>query len=101
MPKTWAHVIAGAPPALPPKINHTAARRERSNAEYLARSLAVEQRQPGCHPFIASCRRAGIIPGLREVARWRRGEGAALEAAWERWPRGKFLPRRQPAGESN
>jgi hypothetical protein len=42
--------------------------------------------------FIRGCGFAGIAPGLREAARWNRGEGMALAAAWARWPRSKSLP---------
>jgi hypothetical protein len=45
------------------------------------------------HPFIRACMDAQIAPGVRELARWREGRGAALHAAWERWPRSKNLPR--------
>lgn len=59
-----------------------------SNAEFLAR--AVEN---AGHPFARGCEFAGIDPGIREAARWRRGTGAALRAAWKRWPKSKNLPK--------
>lgn len=58
-------------------------------ADWLARQLA----NPAASQFVRACAWVGIAPGIREASRWRRGEGAALLAAWRRWPRSKTLPR--------
>lgn len=63
--------------------------RARSHADWLANA----KRAGESHPFLVSCRLAGIEPGLREVARWRDGRGVALEAAWAKWPKSKNLPK--------
>lgn len=59
-----------------------------THGAYLINALRVGE----SHPFIAACRLAGVEPSAREVARWRRGAGKALDAAWRRWPRSKTLP---------
>ncbi len=58
-------------------------------ADWLARQLA----NPAASQFVRACAWADVAPGIREAARWRRGEGAALLAAWRRWPRSRTLPR--------
>lgn len=61
---------------------------ERTHAEF----LSVALRTPG-HPFIEGSALAGVKPTTREVARWRRGEGSALQAAWAKHPHSRNLPR--------
>lgn len=65
----------------------TASRR----AEPLAVWHARQMNNPASQ-FLAACDAAGVLPGLREAARWRRGEGEAIFAAWKLWPRSKTLP---------
>lgn len=59
-----------------------------TNEEYLRRALQVGE----THPFIVSCKLAGVEPSVRQVGYWRSGRGRPLEAAWKRWPRSKNLP---------
>lgn len=64
-----------------------------TNREYLDNALRVGE----AHPFLIACRLAGMEPTTREAARWRKGQGRALAAAWQRWPKSKNLPRLREA----
>jgi hypothetical protein len=58
-------------------------------ADWLATQLANRE----ASQFVCACAWAEVAPGIREAARWRRGEVPALLAAWRRWPRSRTLPR--------
>ena len=63
--------------------------RVRSDADFLILALRLGD----AHPFMTGCKLAGVPATTTEVRKWRSGGGAALAAAWRRWPLSKSLPR--------
>lgn len=72
-----------------PDNSDKARNNEKTNSEFLSNARRVGE----SHPFLAACALVPMEPSVREVGRWRKGQGRALKAAWKKWPNSKNLPK--------
>jgi hypothetical protein len=88
-----AEVPVAASDEFPRRVPHAGALVGSMKHAPLTGWLATQLANREASQFVRVCAWAGVAPGIREAAHWRRGEGAPPQEAWRRWPRSKTLPR--------